>query len=368
MSGLLKLNKNITSSLDDYVKYLYKKCDPTNEPTKCDSHNVKIKKSTSKITDENIVFPTIYNYKDIMFNYNHNVSSLKTIAKHYKLKITGNKSELFQRIHCFLHLSLYAIKLQKIFRGFLRRRYNFLHGPAYKNRKICTNNTDFVTMEPVEDIGLDQFISFEDVDKFIYGFDISSLYNMVVKHKETKNPYNRNNIPDFVLKNIKKIVRFSKILGLDINLSIENDIQNVSDEKNIELRALSLFQNIDSLGNYSNPQWFLSLTRNNLIKFIRELIDIWNYRAQLTMEVKRNICPPVGDPFQNVSMYYIQTEQNINNIKKVILNVLERLVNNGIDRDNKSLGAYYVLGALTLVNNSAATALPWLYQSVCYFN
>jgi hypothetical protein len=51
----------------------------------------------------------------------------------------------------------------------------------------------------------------------------------------------------------------------------------------------------------------------------------------------------------------------------VILEVLERFVNNGIDNDSKSLGAYYILGALTLVNEAAATSLPWLYQSFGHF-
>ena len=49
------------------------------------------------------------------------------------------------------------------------------------------------------------------------------------------------------------------------------------------------------------------------------------------------------------------------------LTVLEKLVNTGVDKDSKSLGAYYVLGALTLVNQDAATSLPWLFQSVGYF-
>jgi hypothetical protein len=57
---------------------------------------------------------------------------------------------------------------------------------------------------------------------------------------------------------------------------------------------------------------------------------------------------------------------DITRIKNAILNVLFKMVNTGIDRDNKCLGAYYVLGALTLVNDSAAQALPWLYQSVSY--
>ena len=66
-------------------------------------------------------------------------------------------------------------------------------------------------------------------------------------------------------------------------------------------------------------------------------------------------------------MSYIHTDININNVRKVVLEVLEKLVNNGIDKDSKSLGAYYVLCALTLVNTEAASSLPWLFQSVSYF-
>jgi putative alpha-1,2-mannosidase len=42
---------------------------------------------------------------------------------------------------------------------------------------------------------------------------------------------------------------------------------------------------------------------------------------------------------------------------------MEKLVNSGINNDNKCLGAYYVLSALTLVNNDAATSLYWLYEA-----
>jgi hypothetical protein len=59
----------------------------------------------------------------------------------------------------------------------------------------------------------------------------------------------------------------------------------------------------------------------------------------------------------------MHSEANLWNIKNVLLDIMERFVNNGIDRDSKSLGAYYILGALTLVNIEAATALPWLFQS-----
>ena len=100
---------------------------------------------------------------------------------------------------------------------------------------------------------------------------------------------------------------------------------------------------------------------------MRELADIWNYRAQIELQVKRNICPPNGDPFRNLNMNYIATEQSICNIQKVVLEVLEKFVNNGVDKDSKALGACYVLGALTIVNEDAATSLPWLFQSFSPF-
>jgi hypothetical protein len=355
MTDLVKKNKNIknTIPIEEYINILNTKCE----------QNIFFSKNSSKINDENIILPTIQNH-NLILEYNYNANQLKSFAKHYKLKIGGNKKELKNRIYLFLYYSFFIIKIQKVFRGILRRKYNRLHGPAYKNRNLCTNNCDFITMEQLNEISLDQFISYKDTDNFIYGFDINSIYNLIYKHKEIKNPYNRNIIPDFVLKDIKTIIRLGKILNIIINLTIEDDTINISSEKAIELRTLTLFQNIDALGNYSNPQWFLDLNRLKLVKFIRELTDIWEYRAQLTIETKKLICPPHGTPFRNLHGVAINNEQPLNSLRNIILDILEKMVNSGVDADSKSLGAYYVLAALTLVNETAANALPWLFQSV----
>jgi hypothetical protein len=60
-------------------------------------------------------------------------------------------------------------------------------------------------------------------------------------------------------------------------------------------------------------------------------------------------------------------ETNIIFLQKIIIEILEKIVNSGIDQDSKSLGAYYVLASLTLVNDAASSALPWLFQSVNHF-
>ena len=361
MNIILKKNKSNESLINEYMRNITNNCEKRLQPVK----------NPIKINSDNIIIPTIENYEDIT-KYNYNLSQLKMIAKNYKLKISGNKNELISRVYSYLYFSSYIIKIQSIFRGTIVRNYKKLHGPAATKRSICTNTEDFVTMEPIKDINFHQFLSYMDVDGFIYGFDIISLYTLFIKSTDMesiKNPYNRAIIPEQVVKTIKSIIRFSRILKIHINLHYEDDTKNVSDKKAVELRCLSLFQNIDALGNYSNSQWFLSLTRNQIIRFIRELADIWNYRAQLPPEVKINICPPHGDLFRNLGYIFhiIHTEESITIVQKNVLEVLERLVNSGIDHDSKSLGAYYVLGCLTLVNDAAATSLPWLFQSFAYF-
>jgi hypothetical protein len=298
----------------------------------------------------------------------YSLSNLQLIAKNYKIKISGNKQELLIRLFSFLRLSNFAIKIQKIFRGRIQRLYNKLHGPAYLNRALCTNNTDFFTIENLSDLSNSYFFSYKDNDNFIYGFDVISLHNLILKSdKPVKNPYNRNNIPEVEVANFKRMMNISKALKIHVNLQIQQDTTHFSQKKILELRALELFQTINYLGNYSNAEWLLSLTHQNLIKFMRELMDIWNYRIGLSNQVKCNIYPPHGDIFRNINYSYLHINQELDMIKKSVLTILERFVNSGIDQDSKALGSYYVLGALTLVNESAADALPWLFQSFSYY-
>lgn len=360
------------TSIDEYINTISNKCEQIMTTTK---KQLKIGK-LSKTNDDDIIVPNINNYYDIN-NSNYNLKNLRCFAKLYKLKVSGNKKELTTRIFTYLHLSSYIIKIQSRFRGHLLRKYLKCHGPALLNRDACSNNSDFVTMDDLNTIPYNQFFSYKDNDGFIYGFDITSLYNLFIQSdkklqlkdkQQIKNPYNRNNIPDNILRDIKSIIRLSRALKINIKLDIEDDTISLPTQKQIELRALKLFQNIDALGNYSNPQWFLALDKSLLLKFMRELIDIWNYRAQLSLEVKRKICPPLGMPFKTMNVEYFLTNiVDINYVRNLILDSLEKLAYSGIDNDSRSLGCYYILGALTLVNIDAANALPWLYQSICYY-
>jgi len=327
------------------------------------SKNIEIPKNLDKI-DEIKIMPNFNNY-DVLLKYNYNLKQLKQMAKEHKLKLSGNKTEILLRIYSYLYLSKIVVKVQKIIRGCLQRKYDNSHGPGFKNKSLCVNNFDFLSMDELTTIKNEQFFSFKDKDGFIYGFDILSLYNLIYKSNgAVKNPFNQQPISSKIIENFRSLLRLSKVLKIKISTELSDVTKNVSDKKSVELRAVTLFQNINSLGNYSDVQWFLTLNRHQLIRFIRELVDIWQYRANITIEVKKAICYPSGNPFQRLPPFNnLHILENFDDLRKIILDIIEKLVNSGIDNDNKCLGAYYVLSAITLVNQDAATSLPWLYEA-----
>ena len=360
-SNIIK-NKSIiiNNKLNEYNTFLTNKSD--------ENMNSILSIKNKKLNCDVETLPTITNYT-LILNTKLNVNTLKIFLKHYNLKITGNKSVLLSRMFNYLYFYNPIIKIQKIFRGYIQKKCNLYHGPAFLKRELCTNTSDFLTIDDLKDLKFSQFFSYKDVDGFIYGFDIISLYNLYIKSgKFVLNPYNRKKIPDDVYQNLKNVIRLSKLLKININIELQDINMDISIKKSLELRILDLFQNINSMGNYSEPTWFSTLNIQNLHKFTRELYDIWEYRAQLSFETKKLIYPPYGELFYNVNINYIfANETNIINIQKIVLSIMEKLVNSGVEKDNRTLGSYFVLCALTLVNENAAASLPWLYQSVNHF-
>ena len=292
---------------------------------------------------------------------NYNVSQLKSMCRFYKQKVSGNKRELIFLLYNYLKYSHFATKIQSRFRCHLVRYMERLRGPGLTEQ--CVNETDFYTLEDLKGLDRSQFYSFKDKDGFIYGFDICSLWNMVVKEKQKQNPYNRNTLPVHKIYNdIRSIVKINKLFGLKLNLELDNDLSQFSQEKQVEMRAINLFQKVDENGFITDAKWYLNLNRSGLKRFLAELLDIWQYRAQITNETKRKINPSHGDPFFSININVLM-HKCFEVLRNRILDIIEIFITKGEDSDARSLGTYYVLGALTTVCHDAAVSLPWLYES-----
>ena len=354
MSNIIIENRKIAHNITpkSYIKKLKNKIDVTKIPFK------SITKKKIKIGEFKI--PLFSDYEHIL-RYNYTVQQLKDICGFYGQRKTGNKDDLNNYLYSYLYLSNNVIKIQSNIRRYLVNKYLKLHGPIIfkKDRKLCVNDTDFYSLEDIADIPFNQFYSYRDDDGIIYGFNISSLYEYINFQKKIINPYTRKKLPIRIVTDIKRLKILSRILKIPLEVIIKKD--EIDPDKLFELRVRKIFSNMDELGNYTEPQWFLSLNRMQLVKFIRELHDMWNYRLGLTDIMKRNICTR-GNPFRSVDVISVITLELVF-IKKLVLDVIEVFVTSGNNTEHKSLGTIYVLTALTLVNEDTATALPWLYQA-----
>jgi hypothetical protein len=343
---------------------------------------IKAKKAFIKIVDEDFCVPNYKEYNHLL-TINYSVSQLKLIAKHHKLKTTGNKEYLKKRLYNYLYFSYNIINIQKVVRYNLTKKYINLHGPGFYNKTLCSNDVDFCTLDNLTNIPYNQFISFKDDNDHIYGFDVLSLYNLfmkVTKNNKTRtpndlacrndgllnvqNPFTNIFLSYDVLKQLLEYIRLSNLLKIHVDLNYD-DLAHLSINKQVEMKILTLFQRIDSLGNYTNIKWFLELDKYGLVRFIRELVEIWNYRANLSQETKREIVPPRGNPFYDEHLNINNLPQyNFTQIRKYSISIIDLMINKGINESSCLLGSYYVLCALTMVSSDAANNLPWLYEAV----
>jgi hypothetical protein len=137
-------------------------------------------------------------------------------------------------------------------------------------------------------------------------------------------------------------------------------------KKPTSIRIQELFIEIDHLGNYTQSSWFTNLEKRDLLRLYRVLYDIWNFRAQLSIDIKLKICP-LFDPFSSIFIQPIYqnniTEQQI---KFVCLTIIENMVYSGVDEEFRKLGTLHALSALTVVSSPARMSMPWLYESISF--
>ena len=293
----------------------------------------------------------------------YKIADLDIILKHYKLKKSGNKKAKTTRIYDHLCFSFYSTRIQKIIRGFLIRKLLKLKGEGIFKREQCINDEDFYSFDKINKISFNQFFSFKDeTDGKIYGFDIISFNSLLMNsQKEVLNPYTRNKITSDTILKFRDLLKLSNCLKLKY-LRVEKS-EKISPNQLFKNRVTNAFVKIDSLGNYTNPDWFNTLNIHQHVRFIKELYDIWSYRASLSSETKYQICPPTGNPFLHFNIVSI-TNIDFKQLRNINLTCIENMINKSLIETNQQLGALYVLSALSIVNQDVAAAMPWLYESV----
>lgn len=306
------------------------------------------------------------------------VPDLKSMCKHYKLKVTGNKNQLQKRLYDYLYMSNNCFMLQAVFRRSLVGKWIDSHGPGLFDRTNVINTTDFATMEDVIDIPMDQVFSFKDssIDK-CYVFDVASFATLVkssvnsgIASSKLKNPYTMSPIEKPILTQFKQLIKLSKTLKRQVDYEVKDEDENSSNQETLQLttsqRITRLFQEIDTYGHYTSTEWLENMTALSLRQYIQEVIQIFQYRAHLSTVQRAQIIPPRGLIYSGNIRAWLITHPTREELLSQALEISERLVFTGINRDNRQLGCFYVLMALTLACQGARDAMPWLYEASMY--
>jgi hypothetical protein len=367
------------------------------EPTIINNLKLHEIKQHLKYYKNNFQIPTYYK----SYEKKEAKNAIKSI---HDFTLMGTKKILYEKLKKFFEQHRLVIIIQKSVRRFLTKVVLELMGPAKFNKKLCVNDSDFYTLEPLSNIPFDNFFSYKDKENFIYGFELSSLIQYIkVKERggelrrQIKNPYNRNSMKNEIPK-IHRLCQLRRLLKGEYNKHIlptrihvrnrdvsspQNDLRNRTlsiglehnynhsqmlemirsiRSKSNEDRTRELFIEIDQLGNYSDYRWFMNLERSCYLRYYRILKDIWTYRAQIPSYTKIKICP-LWDPFgmfSTINVNELTTEQ----LMSRCLCVMEDMIYTGIERQFKTIGALHVLSVLTVINREARSNMPWLYESL----
>ena len=85
------------------------------------------------------------------------------------------------------------IPIQKLWRGYILRKWIGLAGPGVLNRSICHNDEELVTMDDKKSVSPLDYFAFTENDK-VYWFDVRSIVGACIFSVTPTNPYTRQDL------------------------------------------------------------------------------------------------------------------------------------------------------------------------------
>ena len=236
-------------------------------------------------------------------------------------------------------------------------------GPAYYVRSIAVNEADFFSTDPIADISGFMFFSYKDTKNHIHAFDIRSIATLIEKTTDQaaiENPFTRDIIPLSVVQQVQALVKHLKVHKIPTEWA---PLEPSTPIQQYRMKIVDIFNIIDELNYYSSPEWFLNLTVEQHAKFYRQLYDIWNHRANLSESQKNLIVPAHRQILFRQSPFVVGTFP-LERLQKVNMTTIRIMITSATDKNDRILGAMYIVSTLTLVCEAAKEAYPWLYESV----
>ena len=312
------------------------------------------------------------------------------------LLVSNNIAKLESLFGILIKANTHLDKLIKLQRWIKTRQCNFnqrLHGPS---RTRAVNDSDFVSLDDIKDIPDKDFIALEDGQGFVYGFNLDSVVDLILKSDENflesfkkqsgglcyrqyvrilynhynkikiNNPYTRDLLPgEFKLRvfqlharNIFKTTTPNNQTSLGNNSSAGTGSGDI--RQRVRNKCFAIFQKIDMFGYMTDIAWLMDENVKNLKLFYRKLALQWNLEFGLNNTARYRIAK-THNLFSHSHLQDIMLSRADKYVLlDKILETLNVLVSNGETEGDRGTGCILILYALAAVNPRCVEANPWL--------
>lgn len=221
-----------------------------------------------------------------------------------------------------------VILIQKIWRGYIIRKYLSLCGPGVLKRKACLNDDELVTLESKDRYYPLDYFSFDEADK-LYWFDIRSLYQYIRNLRKPINPYTRQPITLETRRRLRELCMMRKRRNM---FNLHQAPPPMELQQTTDMKWLDLCQILEENGfEEINYLYFSSLSRGRLHVFMNLIYnDMVTYAAEHTKPESRR------------KKYVSWIKSVIHNPEKSVLRASSYCVKTLLSILNDSKEPYYV--------------------------
>lgn len=162
--------------------------------------------------------------------------------------------------------------ISKVWKGYTIRRLLRLAGPGVLNRKVCNNEEEVSSLEPVQSIHPLDYFGFEEDGK-VYGFDMRSLFDNFHRNFVITNPYTRQPLSIEVRKRLRQLYgyrlahKLPRFFEHNTLTSASTIIQNTWNQ------VCQIIEENGFVGTDLRPNIFLTMNKSHLYIFISLVLN-----------------------------------------------------------------------------------------------
>jgi uncharacterized protein (UPF0335 family) len=286
------------------------------------------------------------------------------------IKLTGNKETLTERLENYYDIAPDIERMTRLFRNVINMLRKFkkkgktnswvLDIKPYVNRDLCTNDDDPIMCEELKDIDDDYYYVLKE-GKYYYGFDIRTIFSIILLGRKDENPLTRKRFSRIVYHD--SMTMFTRLKMMDKQIFFDDEENEIVQEPNTREQyethnnrvANNISCNLYEFGYDIQEQDLLELSRTEVDRAYMAIFNIWNYNMSQEFRERFNTNQEIDiismNAFNSLSYY---------RASNTLLKIYEQFINLPFRQDDKKMGALYVMISLTNSSEAILNRFPFL--------